>query len=330
LNPEQSKLSNLISGNTFTILVFTSLLVRATFLYVVPPLLDVFYYDTQAVYTFLGLSNPYGHSYTNIPDWLSTPGAQNVFTYLPLVFLYLSPFGLIGDVRLGLITADLLVAWGIFIMMGRNSRKAALAYLFAPFSILFSTVYPNNTLVAMLFLSFAFVFEKIGKQILSALFFGLSLSSSQFSFLVYPFFMINKIRKKEFRWIAVSIAAFLAVTLPFLIWDPYSFIYDTIIFQFTRTIRPIVTQAKIGYNLNPSLSGIVYTLSGISVPSFVRILLVIVLFYFFAKKADNLKSILLNCSYFLVASMFILPNDFSWWFLELPFQIFLVGISLEI
>lgn len=329
MNTTEDK-TRFLTPNMFISLVFLSLIARAIIIYTVPPLLDVFYYDTQAISAFLHAVNPYGHTYINIPDWLSTPGAQNVYTYLPGVLLFLTPFGLIGDVRLGLVTADMIIGWGIFVMMGRHSKNASILYLLAPFSILFSTVYPNNSLVAMCFLAIALVFERVGREIMSAVFFGLSLASSQFLFLLYPFFLLNKAKRHKFKWIVVSAVSFLFVVLPFLIWDPNNFIFDVLIFQFSRSVRPIVVPARIGYNFNPSLSGFVYTFLGITVPSYVRIVIVVLLFFFFARRASDMKSTLLNCSYFLVVSMFILPNDFSWWFLELPFQTILTAISLEV
>ena len=327
---ENKRFDSIIAGNFFVLLVFISFIVRAILIYVVPPLLDVFYYDTQAVFAFLQAVNPYGHTYTGIPDWLSTPGAQNVYTYLPGVFLFLSPFAFLGDVRYGLIVADMIIGWSIFVMMGKNSRKASLLYLLAPFSILFSTVYPNNTLVAMLFLGLVIVFEKIGKEVFSAVLFGFSLASSQFSLLVYPFFLILKLKNRNFRWVFVSLASFLLIIIPFLLWDPGSFLHDTIAFQFTRSIRPLVLSAKIGYNLNPSLSGIVYTFFGFPVPVIVRALIVLLIFLLFVRRTFDMRSLLLNCSCFLTLTMFILPNDFSWWFLELPFQTFLLSFSLDV
>lgn len=323
-----SRLGVQLSSNTFLGFVLISFIIRGVMLFISPPLIDVFYYDKQASELLLGLVDPYGHTYVGVPDWLMTPGAQNVFTYMPGVIAFLTPFDLIGDIRLGLITADFIVAWGLFLMMGKYSKAAVLIYLLVPFTILFCTLYPNNTLVAMAFMSLALVFEKAGKDLLSATFMGLSLSSSQFSILVYPFFVLLKFRERKLNWIILSIVSSLPLILPFLIWNTQSFIHDVLFFQLTRPVRTLVVPSAIGYTLNPSISGLVYTLFGVTVSPIYRIVATLILLLYFLFRTSDLRSLLINSSIFLTLTMFILPNDFSWQFLELPFQLVLVYFSL--
>ena len=74
---------------------------RLVLILLVPPTTDVYYYDAQAAEALIAGSSPYAHTFTGIPPRLVTPGAANVFAYLPFTALYLVPFRLLGDVRFG-------------------------------------------------------------------------------------------------------------------------------------------------------------------------------------------------------------------------------------
>ena len=101
-------------------------------IWLLPPLLDVYYYDAQAARALLAGINPYGLTYVGIPAWLSTPGASNVFAYLPGVVLFLAPFGALWDVRLGLVFADVLVGLCIYSLPGKRATLASLSFFLLP------------------------------------------------------------------------------------------------------------------------------------------------------------------------------------------------------
>jgi hypothetical protein len=311
------------------LVVVFAVAVRLLMVFLIRPLVDVYYYDTQAVSALLAGSNPYGHLFTGIPAWLATPGAERVYAYPPGVILFLSPFGAIWDVRLGLIVADLIVAWSLYSLSRRWSATAAAVFLLAPWGFLFSTSYPNNSLVGMAALGLAFMWDAKGKTKLSAAAIGTSLASSQFAWLVYPFFLVRHLRARKFHEEGLALLIAALFVLPFLVWNPQSFLYDNITYQFSRPIQSVVTSEAFGFNVNPTLSGIVHALFGASVPFALKAGIVVALLLLFLYRSKDLQSLTLNASFLILAAIFVLPDDFSWWYLDLPFQTLLIWFVLS-
>lgn len=312
----------------FLCLVLAAVGARLAMAWLLPPLLDVYYYDSQAAQALLHGLDPYGHLYTGVPVWLATPGASNVFAYLPAVPLFLLPFGL-WDVRLGLIAADLVVALSILALGGRHARTASLVFLLAPFTALFSTSYPNNTLVAMAFLGLFAALEARGKGAVGALLLGISLAASQFLWLLYPLFVAMYLRKGRMLEVAISLIAAAAVISPFLVWDYNSFLHDAILFQFARIPQSLLTPMPFGFNVNPTLDGLSATITGTGLPILVRLPSAIAALVFAALRSRDIASTMSNSFWFILLAIWVLPSDFSWWYLELPFQILLMWFILN-
>lgn len=291
------------------------------------PLTDVYYYDSQAVTTLLGGMNPYGHLYTGIPPALATPGFEAAFAYLPGLLLFLVPLAPF-DVRVALVAAEILVAWAIYSLSGRWSLLASAVFILIPSGALFSVVYPNNTLPAMAFLGLGVTLENRGRRTPGAALIGAGVASSLFVLLAFPFFAAMWVRRKRWKEVATSLATAVAMVAPFLAWNPASFLQDTIFLELSRPAYQLVSNAPWGLNLNPTLSGIAVTLTGSPVPSVVRILIVLAMFVLIVGRASDLKPVLLRTGLFLAAAMFILPGDFFWVYLELPFQVVLMSLAL--
>ncbi len=288
---------------------------------------DVYYYDTQAAQALLSGANPYGHHYV-VPPSLQTPGAQNSFAYLPGVVLFLSPFGLAGDTRLGLVACDLLVAFALLYMGGKWAALASGAFLLLPVTVLFSTWYPNNTLIGIAMLGLAIAFETRGKSAVSAVFLGAALASSQLVWLVYPFLLIHNLKTRRFKETLLGVGVAGALVAPFLAWNPSAFIHDTVFFELGRPVQMLLTPEPFGINVNPTISGLSVTAFGVGVPLAIKAALLLILLVFLLYRTKSPSVVLLNGSYFLLAAIFILPNDFSWWYLELPFQLLLAWLVL--
>jgi len=315
-------------ARTLGILLASAVAVRVALLFVLPPLVDVYFYDAQAVASLASGVDPYGHLYAGIPAWLATQGAQNVYAYLPGVLLFLAPFGLFLDVRVGLIVADLAVAVALSALRGKWSKTASLAFFLAPWAFLFSTSYPNNTLVAMAFLGGFLVAETRGRGYLGALSLGASLASSQFVWLIYPFTLLRYFRERKLAQAALSLLVAALIILPFALWNFGAFVYDTVTFQFARSVQPLVTPEALGFNFNPTLSGLVATATGLSVPLALRAALAAAALALLLARTKDLPGLLRNASVFLLLAIFLLPDDFSWWYLELPFQTFLSWLAV--
>jgi hypothetical protein len=286
-----------------------------------PP--DVYYYDTQAAHALLSGSNPYGHNYT-VQAGLATQGAGNVFAYLPGVVEFLVPFGAAGDVRLGLVACDVLVALALYSLMGRWAGPTATVYLLLPTSVLFSTWYPNDTLVGMAFLGLAFATRSRGRYRISAAFTGLSLASSQFVWLFYPFVLLAELRARRFRETILGLFVALVAVSPFILWNPAAFVSNTIYFEFGRPVLGLLTHGPFGVNLNPTLSGLAMTLFGASVPLIAKAGIVSAVLIPLLWRASTPQKALLNGSFFLIIAILVLPNDFFWVYLELPLMILMI------
>lgn len=308
----------------FLALVLAAVAARLLMVWLLPPLLDVYYYDSQAVKALLSGLDPYGLSYTGIPSWLATPEATNVFAYLPGVLLFLAPFGALLDVRVGLVAADVLVGFGVYLIGGGRAKSGTLIFLLLPFTALFSTSYPNNTLVAMAFFGPSVALWLRGKNGIASILFGAALASSQFLWLLFPLFIGWALGSRRLRGLAVAIAVALALMLPFLLWNASAFTFDTLFFEFTRAPRPILSAAAFGVNVNPTLDGIAATLFGVSVPFLFRAAATLAALAYATVRSRDLSTALLNSTWFMVVTAFVLPNDISWWYLELPFQTLLM------
>lgn len=284
---------------------------------------DVYYYDSQGVKALAAGVDPYGFAYT-VPPALQTAGAANVFAYLPGVLVLLFPFGVLTDVRLGLVLCDILVAWGIYSLVGRRGPLGALVFLALPFTALFSTWYPNDTLVAMAFLGTSLALGQKRPATLSAVLFGFALASSQFVWIAYPFFLARDIALRRLREIAIGLAVAGAVVLPFFLWNPTAFVDNTLVFVTGRPVQGLVTPEPFGFNVNPTLSGLALTSLGLAVPLWLKAGIVLPVLVYLLWSMRSQERYLLGVSFFLLACIFVLPDDFSWWYLELPFQTLLL------
>jgi uncharacterized membrane protein len=294
----------------------------------VPPGTDVFYFDRQAVEFIVNLQNPYGHHFTEIPSALETPGAESVFPYLPFTALYLVPFYFTGDIRVGFIAADVLIGVVLY-RLSSEAKTTSLIYWFIPFTVIFSTVYVNNSLISLPFIALFVLLEKLGRRFLGALSFGLALSATQFAWLLLPFILYNYLRDWRWKESALAVLVALVVILPFFIAGPANFYNDIIAFQFTRqTLSLVTTAGPLGYNVNLSLNGLLLTFLNFTLPGAVRLLLSAALLPLFALRAKNLERFLIHTSGYLFLAVFILPNDFFWAYTELPFFLFLAYLSL--
>lgn len=293
-----------------------------------PPLTDVHYYDVQAAQALLSGLDPYGHLYTGIPVALATPGAANVFAYFPLVAVLLAPFQLAGDAVLGLVAADIAIAVSLRSLGGRWGTYASSVYLLLPATVIFSTIFPNNALVAATLVALAVAAEKSGRGVLAAVLVGLAAASSQFVLLLLPLFFALYLREGRPRSVAASGAAAAIAVLPFYAWNPSSFVNDALLFEFSRTPTPLVSLGAYGYNLNPTLSGAYASLTGAELPLELRLGVVLVLMVYFLARSKDLPSLLLNSSLFMVATVLVLPQVFFWIYLELPFVTLLLWFVL--
>jgi len=313
-------------------MVLLAVVARLVLILSVPPTTDVYYYDTQAAEALLAGTSPYAHTFTGIPARLLTPGAANVFAYLPFTALYLVPFRLLGDIRIGLVLADLLVALTLYLSAEKRGMAISAVYLFTPFVVVFSSIYINNAIVSLLFLALYLYFERNGRRLLPPICLGLSLASIQFTWLILPVFVYHQFRERKFQDIVIELTTASLVILPFAILDFNSFFYETISFQFSRPVLEVITingpidlslGALLNINLNLSLNGFLLTLAGLTLPLWARVGALAVILPFVLRRVKDLSSMIYASGVFLLITLFVLPSDFFLPYIELPFFIFL-------
>ncbi len=291
------------------------------------PQSDVYYYDKEAVAVLLHGTSPYGHAYLGVPATLATPGAENVFAYLPLTVLYLVPFYLLGDVRLGALVADAVIALCLYALLGRWGLLASALYLLAPFTILLSTVYLNNVVFAMAFVALATLLERSERGLLSGVAFGLALATSLLAWLLVPFYAYQHLSRHRARVLAAALAVAIVVILPFVAAAPGDFAYDVLSFQFQRPVAPpLALGGPFGISLNPTLESFAVYLSGWSVPSFARVALdaivLVVLLSWGRASSWEVPACL-----FVGVSVLVLPSNFYFAYAELPYLLSLTWLA---
>ncbi|MDG6910211.1 MAG: hypothetical protein JRN08_07560, partial [Nitrososphaerota archaeon] len=287
---------------------------------------DVSYYNAQAASYLLSGVDPYGASYS-VPPALSTPGAGNVFAYLPGVFVFLVPGG--ADARVGLVACDVVAAVSLLLFRpGRGGQLGALFLLFPP-AVLFSTSFLNDSLPAIAFLAVAALFEARRRHLPAAAALGLALASSQEAWFVFPVYFAYSLRNGRSAPPLASLAVGAAAVAPFVLWNPSSFVSDTLLFQFQRGVTPLFSTGPFGLNVNPSLQGVLAWL-GIPAPLAARAFLAGVFLLLVVWRSKGTKEhLLLGSAASAAFCLFAVAGDFYWSYLELPFVLVLFWAALR-
>jgi len=321
-----ARVRHFLSRNRLTVSILgLGAALRSLFMLVFRPLTDVYYYDTEAARALVQGLNPYGHFYGNLPAGiLSTPGAGNVFTYLPFTAIFFVPFYLAGDVRLGLVFADVVIGASLVWAGYNRSVLAPAFYLLLPFTILLSTVFLNDTVVAMLFIALFFVFERRGKGLLGASCFGIALASIQFSWFVFPFVAYYYLRGRRWKEPLAILAVPALIITPYLLANPTAFIYDTLTFQFVRPTMAVVGYfGPLGYYVNLALNAFLLTFLHVSLPLSLRVGIVASMLPIFLYKMRGGHRLALHSGVFLLVSVFVVSNVFFISYIELPLVLLL-------
>ena len=290
-------------------------------------LTDVSYYDAQAVRYLLSGVDPYGAAYS-VPASLATPGAADVFAYLPGVFSFIVPAGALGPSALGMVAADLVVALSLW-RLGPRGALPSLAYFLFPPVVLFSTYFVNDSLPAIAFVAVAIMAQSRGRSKAGALLWGLAFGTSVEAWFVFPFYAAYSLRRGRAVPLALSILTAAAVVLPFFAWGPSAFLKDTVMFQFQRSSLPLFYPGPFGLNLNPSLQGVLASV-GLSAPLAVRAVLALAVLALLLWRYDgSLRGLALGAASFAAASLFLVPGVSFWSYFELPLMLLAAWYALR-
>lgn len=284
---------------------------------------DVTYYNAQAASYLLRGVDPYGAAYS-VPAQLATPGAQDVFAYLPGVFAFLVPGG-----SAALVICDVAVGFGLYLLPSRSRALWGSAFLLFPPFALFSTSFPNDILPAIAFVVLGIALGERGMPLPSAILWGLAFASSQAAWFVFPFYAARLLKAKEHLSLLVSLAVALAVVLPFLAWGPGAFVHDVLLFQLGRSPVPFLSSGPFGVNVNPSLQGILASFGG-SAPLFLRAgVAALSLALLLGKSGRAPSSLALGAGAFVAVALWLLSADFFWSYTELPVALLLAWAALR-
>jgi hypothetical protein len=286
-------------------------------------LADIYYADTESAKAVLGLQNPYTYAYS------TDAGPPNVYAYLPAVPFFFAPFQLLfGDVRYGSVFADSVTAFCCYaVARAINPRLAiysALAAALLPTSVVLTSIIGNNVMVGTMFLALAVAFLFKDKYFWFGFFFGIGLATNQLLVLALPFLAFYLYERHRLDALLISVILALAVILPFYIAAPQRFFYDTVSFQFQRQLQP---------NGFLGLYSIVRMQTGISIPSWARILTVAVIgsIIFAYRRPFSKIAVLGETGIFMAVSAFVLPvNGFwSYYFPSMIISCMLLGLALQ-
>ncbi|MDG6937137.1 MAG: hypothetical protein JRN13_03450 [Nitrososphaerota archaeon] len=288
---------------------------------------DVSYYNAQAVGYLLRGVDPYGAFYA-APSGLATPGAAEVFAYLPGIFVFIAPAGALGAATLGMVATDLVTVVSLS-LLGPRGPLSSMAYFLFPPVVLFSTYLINDSLPAIAFVAVAMLAEAKGRPKTSAVFWGLAFGASVEAWLAFPFYAAFSLRRRRTIPPLLSVLTATAVALPFLAWDPAAFVLDTVLFQFQRSPLPLVYAGAFGPTLNPSLQGIFVSLGG-SAPTALRVLLALAALAVLLWRCDgSLGALALGSGCFAAVALFLLPGVAFWSYFELPLMLLAAWYALR-
>jgi len=263
---------------------------------------DVYYVDRLAAQIVLDLKSPYlqGVVFHNF--------VLNQFPYLPMIPVFYAPFYLLGDIRFGSIFADILIMFSIYWIAKSINRGAAffapLAFALLPFSIFLTSVISTNMMIGTAFLTLSTAALLKKNYLVGAILLGVALATNQLVALVLPLLIFYFWGERKFSHFLGSLLVSAGIILPFLIANPFRFVYDVVLFQFER---PLQVDGSF------SLYSLVNSITGIALDSWVRValflLVILVAVLWFKRKTFYLIPLMGGV---LLLGAFILPVNGFW------------------
>jgi hypothetical protein len=231
---------------------------------------DVYLWQRDAVAAFLHGTDPYAITHENIfgakswyfypPGIVSNGRVQFGLAYPPLSVLMSVPGYLFGDLRYSDIAA--LLATAIFLFRLRSNKFSlitAAVLLLSPATFYLVARGFSEPFVLLTLACTVVAAEKKSRWLPLAL--AAFISSKQYAVLALPFagFLIPGCTWKSYvKLVAAATLASLVLCLPFVIWSPYHFWRDLVVFSFAVPFRPdslsfSALTARLGWGLVPAL-----------------------------------------------------------------------------
>jgi hypothetical protein len=204
------------------------------------PVIDVFVEFQESARHLLAGANPYTVTVSDVYRGTQDYGYRLFgYAYLPAnLYLQTAAYALAGDFRYGCIAAEAIVAFALYRVAGPGRRVAMLGvllFLFHPRGLFVIEQGWTEPFIAGAFALFLWLRERRPGSLGPAAAYGYMLSLKQYLvYFVLHLFMIER------RGKALAIAAVTgALTcVPFLVWDPPSFLTYAVRFQLETPFRP--------------------------------------------------------------------------------------------
>ncbi|MHB8396238.1 MAG: hypothetical protein ACYDAZ_05005 [Thermoplasmataceae archaeon] len=238
----EGKLGKYLSVAGFFIAVYLMILVAGNYL---PPYgTDELVTNTYAAYLFLHGKDPYidsnmatEYAFYGYPQYLLTPllrgGSVNYLIYPGLSVLLFVPAVLLG-VRSYVVLVAFNVA-AMFLIYYYYGKKNFLQHIpiviivmLINLEFMFFSLNGGDDIIWITFIGLSYVFRK--KPYLAGIFYGLSIATKQIGGIILPFYLYFLYRENDrkfpaiYQFMALSIASFFVVNLPFIIMNPYQWL----------------------------------------------------------------------------------------------------------
>ncbi|MFN7971690.1 MAG: glycosyltransferase 87 family protein [Acidobacteriota bacterium] len=211
--------------------------------------------------------NPYRETYRGTPleSWrgLETPIVEH-FPYFPWALLPLVPAVALGVADLRIVYALFLLGTAILLAIPARRHETRLALFCLPFFaplLAKATMLGTNDAYAIFWIVAALFAIERGWHRSGLALLGLAFAVKQFSWLLAPLLLAVLWKERDRRVLLLAPAAFLAVTLPFALWDPASFLDDTFGYGLggSATMHPVKGVGAYGFGNIALAFGLVRT-----------------------------------------------------------------------
>jgi hypothetical protein len=210
------------------------------------PIIDVWHFQQGSTAALLEGREPYGVRFRDVYGrdlGFYGPGASvdgwltYSYPYPPLTLILTAPSRLLGDVRWAHLLA-LEAAALLLVAAARDKRRAVLGVamlLFTPRALLVIKAAWTEPLVILALAAVVYCAARAPRRLWLAL--GMLLAIKQYTIVALPLALLLMPRREVAATLFKAAAVAIGVTLPFLLWNPESFVRSVVLWQFRQPFR---------------------------------------------------------------------------------------------
>ena len=302
-----------------------------------PTWTDVYWVTEGSVNAILHGANPYPQIFP-IPNNPGDPAT--VLAYLPFTIFYQIPFHFLGDIRYGIIFADVGIAILLYLIARPKGEDVARALAGAYMLLIFALNYGSTFVmdyqvfygitdpIWIFLILISILFYTKNKQSLSGLMLGLSIATKQFCILFFIVMLFVWLRKdnsgrRQYKPMLIAAITPSLIFLPFLISSPHEFIYNNWLWASEHVLSPSLGLPQWNLAILPQLSFIGINVA-LTESKLIQAAAVISLFVFLRKQITTIYNA--TNAFTVLFITFLIFNNFSqmyYWFATVPFVMIL-------